>query len=66
MFYGLTSALRVCRPQPRQLITPMLPEFTTWRVPMVMQIIPKNLINCSLYHCRALLKISSQSAYMIC
>ena len=55
----LIRTLRECRhPSSRQLITPRLTGFTIWSQhgdPAK----PQNLINCFLYHCRVILKISS-------
>ena len=48
---------------PRQLITSILPTFSIWRVSMVIQITPQNLMNCSMYHCRIILTILLNSAH---
>ena len=58
---SLTTALRERRfPWSRQLITPKLPGFPMWRVSIVIQITLQNLINCSMYRCRTIPKISSK------
>ena len=48
-------------PWPRQLTSPTLPAFSIWRV----SITQKYLMNCSLYHFRAILKISSKSIHKV-
>ena len=55
----LTKALRESRPPwQRQIITPILPGFPIWRVTLVIQITPINGMNCVLYFCRAIMKLS--------
>ena len=60
---GVTRALKEHRPLPRQLITPIFPGFSMWRVSMVIQITSPKLINYSFYRCRAILKLSSKSVH---